>query len=765
MRWKRNYLLPSCIDLLLRMKSRLLGLYRFLPVQLLLLHFRKYQLLLLFWIILFATIYGGFAAHFGAISLFLSPEYLGETTIVSFFLLGGATAMFAMSWHITTFIIHSNRVPFLGATRHAFLKYCINNSLIPLSYLLTFGILAARYLSINESAETGKIILLLGGFYLGYVAILMLSFIYFFRVDRNILKIVLGNIANPSLIREIIPYDTLDREFDMVRADSYLDRLFRVKALKSPYQYNHRFLTTVLRRHHRNAIFAIIFAFVLLLLLGVFMEEPVLRIPAGAGFLLLFSIMMAVVGAFKYFLRSWEIIGWMLIVGLLSLLTHYHVFDLYSMAYGLKYHGQAVPEYDYTHLKSVFTTARYEADKKQEIERLNRWKDKVSPTGGQNKRPPLVIIAASGGGSRSAYWTFRCLQMADSLTDGRLFQNTVLMSGASGGMIGSAYWRAVHTEFTAGKIRNPYDSSYQRKIGKDLLNAIVFSLAAVDFISPFNKITVAGRRYGKDRGYAFDEELSSVTDGLLGQKLEDYKRAEAKGLSPMMIINATIINDGRKLMITPQPVAYLTRAAYSADNTEPVIDAIDFCRFFQYQDPLNLQLSSALRMSATFPIILPIVKLPSAPNMHIMDAGLRDNYGVEVCMRYLHTFREWMMRYAGDVIFLQIRDTRETEPSEPDNGNTMTSMIVDPLFSIQQKWGAFQTFKQTYIQDYTYSGFPPGKFHKIVLEYIPTSKEKSAALNFHLTAKEKQDLLQSVYNRTNQQAFASLKRLLAETGK
>jgi hypothetical protein len=435
------------------------------------------------------------------------------------------------------------------------------------------------------------------------------------------------------------------------------------------------------------------------------------------------------------------------------------------MAYGLQYQGQTIPEYNYAHLNQIFTPDRYDMDKKQEIVRLNRWSAKVAPAGSkENKKPPLVIIAASGGGSRSAYWTFRCLQMADSLTQGRLFQNTVLMSGASGGMIGSAYWRSVHMEFAAGNIPNPYDSSYQKKVGKDLLNAVVFSLAAVDFISPFNKITVAGRRYGKDRGYAFDAELASVTDGLLGQKLGDYKKAEAQGLAPMMVINATIINDGRKLMITPQPVGYLTRAAYSADNTEPVIDAVDFCRFFQHQDPLHLQLSSALRMSATFPIILPVVKLPSAPNMHIMDAGLRDNYGVEVCLRYLHTFQEWMRAYAGDVIFLQIRDTRETEPSVPDSGNTMTSMMMDPLFSIQQKWSAFQTFKQTYIQDYVYSQFPRGKFHKIVLEYIPTSKEKSAALNFHLTAKEKQDLLQSVYNKANQKAFAEIK-LLLERGK
>src|SRR5690606_37566852 len=127
-----------------------------------------------------------------------------------------------------------------------------------------------------------------------------------------------------------------------------------------------------------------------------------------------------------------------------------------------------------------------------------------------------------------------------------------------------------------GHITNPYDSSYQNMIGKDLLNAVIFSLAAVDFVSPFNKITVAGRRYSKDRGYAFDQELEAITNGLLAPKIADYQALEAAGKTPLLLISATIINDGRKLLISPQPISYLTRPAGSSETT-PIIDAVDFC--------------------------------------------------------------------------------------------------------------------------------------------------------------------------------------------
>lgn len=740
------------------MAEKRFNVYRFLPVQLFFLHFRKYQLILLFWLVLFSTVSGNFMAHFGAGSLFLGPEYLGQISMVSFLLLGGATAIFTMSWHITTFIIHSKRVPFLGATRHAFVKYCLNNSVIPLIYLVAYCSYAGHYLYQNENYPAINIVLMLLGFCMGYVLILLLSFLYFFRVDRNILKTVLSSIGNLAAIKDIIPFDTLDIENDQIYAHSYLDSMGRVRIIKRPYQYNSRFLAAVLRRHHRNAVFAIVVAYVLLLILGVFMDEPLLRIPAGSGFLLLFSIIMAFVASFKYFLRSWEIIGWITLFALISFLTQKGVFDLRSVAYGLTYSEKSQPAYNYPELSRIFNTTVIEKDKKQERQRLDAW----SVLQGQEK-PVAIVISASGGGSRSAYWTFRCLQYADSLTDGLLFKHTVLMTGASGGMIGAAFWRAIHTENADTPLNNVYSPEYQQDIGKDLLNAIVFSMAAVDFISPFNKIIVNGNHYGKDRGYAFDQELAHITGGLLGKKIGDYQRVVAEGRSPMMIIPATIINDGRKLLMTSQPVSYLARASYNADGKQPVIDAVDFGRFFGNNDPMNLQLASALRMSATFPIILPVVKLPSQPNINIMDAGLRDNYGMETSLRYLNNFRDWMLNHCSNIIFLQIRDTKETQPEQPENKPSLSEMILDPLFAIQQKWSAFQTFSQTYLQDEAYLDYPDGRFHKITLEFEPRKKERNVALNFHLSDEDKKELLQSVYGTGNQKAFGQLQALLQPT--
>ena len=274
------------------MRNVLKGLYHFLPVQLLLLHFRKYQFLLIFWLVVIATFTGHFAAHFGASSLFLAPEYLGQINFLSMFLLGGAMAVFVMGWHITTFIIHGHRIPYMGAANQTFLVYCLNNSVIPFSFFVFYSIFTTHFQLYNEHTTLEQVLLMQLGFYLGVLVITLISFAYFFRMGKDLLKVILSKITNPSRIREIIPYDTLDYDLDILRVDSYLGENLHVCKCSELERYHPRVLNTILRRHHRNAITATIFSFLFLLTIGIFMDEPVLRIPAGASFLMLFAILI-----------------------------------------------------------------------------------------------------------------------------------------------------------------------------------------------------------------------------------------------------------------------------------------------------------------------------------------------------------------------------------------------------------------------------------------------------------------------------------------
>src|SRR3954468_8082266 len=139
------------------------------PVQLLILHFKKFQVLLLFWFLLFTTVHGSFMQTFGANSLFLAPEYMGQVNALSTGIVGAATAVFIMSWNITTFILFSRHFKFLATTSNPFLKYCINNSIIPLFFLVFYMVYAINFAKNKELFTFGEITLLMLGFILGFI--------------------------------------------------------------------------------------------------------------------------------------------------------------------------------------------------------------------------------------------------------------------------------------------------------------------------------------------------------------------------------------------------------------------------------------------------------------------------------------------------------------------------------------------------------------------------------------------------------------------
>ncbi|HAI83520.1 MAG TPA: phospholipase, partial [Chitinophagaceae bacterium] len=129
-----------------RWRPFVLGFLYSMPVQLLLLHVRKYQILLIFWYILAATVSGGFMSSYGASSLFLAPEYLGEVNGIGTAIVGFCVGIFIMSWNITTFILHSKDIRFLATTAQPFLKYCINNAVLPILFLLLYLVKALQYI-------------------------------------------------------------------------------------------------------------------------------------------------------------------------------------------------------------------------------------------------------------------------------------------------------------------------------------------------------------------------------------------------------------------------------------------------------------------------------------------------------------------------------------------------------------------------------------------------------------------------------------------
>ena len=86
------------------------------------------------------------------------------------------------------------------------------------------------------------------------------------------------------------------------------------------------------------------------------------------------------------------------------------------------------------------------------------------------------------GGKTCSALGVNALQTADSLTDGKLMKNSILITGASGGLIGASYFRELKLRDQLGQDVHPYSNMHRQLISTDNLNPIIFSLMANDLL-------------------------------------------------------------------------------------------------------------------------------------------------------------------------------------------------------------------------------------------------------------------------------------------
>jgi len=741
------------------MKTWLKGFYHSFAVQLLFLHFRKYQVLLLFWVILFSTVNGSFMKTFGADSLFLAPEYLGNVNSISYAIVGASVGMFIMSWNITSFILFSRHFRFLAAATNPFLKYCINNSIIPGAFLVFYFFKAYHFVHFKELVPRTEILFFFGGFTSGFIFILAASLIYFFRADRTILQRMMPVIAEPkNYITHLGKIKEVFYDKPLIKVNSYLETPFRLKPARDVSHYTEEFVESIFRGHHLAAILSVFAAFLFLIVIGFFLDNPFFQLPAAGSITIFFSILIGVAGAITYFLQSWSI---PYLVGLVLLLNVFYKLDLIdprNKAYGLDYWNKSErPSYTKEGLMALCSKENIEADKQNMISVLNAWKKNQ-----QSDKPLLVLINTSGGGHRSATFTMGVLQHLDSITNGTIMKKTFLINGASGGMIGAAYFRELYLRKLRGDNIQLQNSQYIDDIAGDILNPLFTSFFARDLIAPAQKFTVGPYRYVKDRGYSFEQKLNDNTRGFLNKQLGDYVNEEKSATIPLMFFNSVITRDSRKMIICTQPVRFMMQGNIDSSRIpEADPDAVDFVSFFKKQDPYNIRMLSALRMNATFPIVLPNVWLPSDPVIDVMDAGLRDNYGQETTLRFLSSFDDWIRENTSGVLVIQIRDRQGGGWENPYLSDDITDHATKPFLLLQHNWFKMMEYFQNDMLDYftTNNGIP---VHKLVFQYAASNQENKAALNFHLTRREERDIINSIGSEGNRESFKKLAELFAQ---
>jgi len=741
----------------------------FFPFQLFVLHIKRNHFLLLFWLLLYAIISGEFALKFGLPYLFLAPEYLGSVGIRSYAILGFSLGAFIMAFNIYTYILHAHRFPFLGTLARPFFKFCVNNFIIPLSFIVVYIFCSVRFQYWFELLTPQQIAINIFAFLLGNAVFIALAVLYFFPTNKNIYKItgisaeeleVLVNKRKAGIRRKSGYYFTRNKQLSW-KVSTYLTHPFKVLLARDSTHYDSETLQKVFLQNHVNATLFEMLIISGFFVVGAFQFNPYFIIPAAATTCLLFTVFLMVVSVALSWLKGWTLT---VLLALLIIINYasadWNALNAPNYAYGLDYTKEPA-RYSAAVVDSLNQDLQLvRRDYDHQIAQLNKWlsktrKDRENP----EYKPKLILINTSGGGLRSSLWTLSTLQRLDSLMEGQLMPNTQLMSGSSGGTLGAAFFRELHLrrDSLAHSINSQY---YRDQISTDILNRVIFSLATNDLFIRFRTREIDGKSYTVDRGMAFEDQVNANTGYILDKKVKDYQRDVDAGNIPILLFAPTVVNDGRRLLISSQSMSYFCHDDDIQSQRLNLGDEnIEFNRFFAGHGADNLLMSSALRLNSTFPYVLPYATLPSEPRMEVMDAGLRDNYGIKLTAQYIRVFKQWIDANTSGIIIVQIRDTEKV--IEPDRlETTIIDRLLNPIGSFYGNLFNDQDFNMDQILRLTQAGLTV-PIHHIPFE-MRFSSDEQVALSWHLTALEKKRVNESIYMPWNKASTTEFARLIAE---
>lgn len=710
-----------------------------LPIQLLLIHLKKSQLLLLLWVLLFSIISKSVANKYGIPFLFLTPEYLSNVNYFAYAFLGFSIGGFVIAYNISGYILHADKFPFIATLKQPFIKYSINNAIIPISFLVYYNYSMINFHLSEEFTNPYKIATFVSSFLGGFILIVFITYFYFFRTNKNVFKILGIPDNEEQSASSLFIKSPKETPIHSWKTTYYFSSFFKIKFARSTKHYSAEMLSSVLKQNHLNASLFEITMVISFIIIGYFGKEDLFQIPASASITLLFTMLLMIFSAFYSLLKGWATLLFILILLGVNYLSSFNYFSYENKAFGLSYTEKNITNYgDFINEQNNNNSANLD----YHLNILTNWQQKQ-----ESNKPKLILINASGGGSRAMFWTYTVIDHLNNSTNFKFFKQTHLISGSSGGMIGAAYYR----ELYLNKPKRILDENSKYNMCKDLLNPIAFSIASNDIFFRFKKFKYNKTNYTIDRGYYFEHQLNLNTNHVLDKKLNYYLKPELESKIPLLVLSPTIINDSRRLIISPHSWNFI------CNNKNSLNESVDYQSLFKNNMPNNLRFTSALRMSASFPYIMPSVTLPSTPKISVMDAGIRDNYGALTSLRYIHECKNWIKNNTSGVIIVQIRDSYKRKQVEKTKPKSIAESLSSPLGSLFDNMFVIQDYNIDEMTTYLQASID---FPLDIINFELDNNKNDVSLSWHLTSKEKQVVLNSIYSPNNKQATKKLKQLL-----
>ncbi len=339
--------------------------------------------------------------------------------------------------------------------------------------------------------------------------------------------------------------------------------------------------------------------------------------------------------------------------------------------------------------------------------------DSAKGQGGAN----LVVVASAGGGIWAAGWTGLALE---KLVGARpeLAREIRLLSTVSGGSVGAANYVQALLNDQAYRKGGPVSAATLRSVR---LKSVTSSLEAAAYGVAFRDFPrlVTGGLYNvqPDRGYLLEHEWARIAAGTIepDERIEKGAAEDGKcwagvkkcgflhlaefirdGTVPAVIFNATVMELGRRIMITPLDFAANDGGRRRGQTLSDFLFTDE--KSGAVAARANLPFWTAARLSATFSFVSPAVRTNVVDKkngeedrnlwrQHIVDGGYYDNYGVASALDWLEPVLEARRDGAAGlnfskVLIIQLRGFAEKPEAEMKPSPGAKAALIGPLDAI-----------------------------------------------------------------------------------
>jgi len=337
----------------------------------------------------------------------------------------------------------------------------------------------------------------------------------------------------------------------------------------------------------------------------------------------------------------------------------------------------------------------------------------------------VILVAANGGGIQAAAWAAQVLEGLGR--DLPAFADSVrLISSVSGGSLGSACYT----------YKQAYPKAQDAFVAasKSSLDEVAWGLSWPDFISSvFPWITNGwmGRGRALEKAWIRNCQTDGYPNAFLDRPLSDWNAGVRNGNLPAVIMNATLVETGQRLLFGT------TRFTQSA-NSRARVDATELNGAAK-----DVAAVTAARLSASFPLVTPASRSDAKGlQPHVVDGGYYDNYGMATLVEWLDEALCEDYSSVRSVLVIQIHGAPVSTDSsaQPDklSDRGWFFQIGAPLMTLNNVRGAGQiAHNDLELGQMQHRWFGRVPIHSVTLEF----PDEDAPLSWHLT-REQQDKVQ-----------------------